>query len=71
MNTRLYILTFFISISYLGYAQNAVLCPIQEIYLRIEDPVNIPVITDNGDGTITLTHTESYVTELFSNYVNY
>lgn len=52
-----------------GFSQHAVLCPSQEFYIAIENSINIPTITNNGDGTLTLTHPEQYITDIFSNYI--
>lgn len=71
MNSRLYVFAFFILTNFLCFSQNAVLCPAQETYIKIEDNANIPMVSDNGDGTITLTHSESYITDLFANYLIY
>lgn len=69
MNIKAYTIIVFLFFSYLGLAQNTILCPIQEAIITIEDPVNIPSITNNPDGTITLTHSEAYITDIFANYV--
>ncbi|WP_055443694.1 T9SS type A sorting domain-containing protein [Lacinutrix himadriensis] len=69
MNTKAYTIIVFLVFNYLGFTQNTILCPLQETYLKIEDPVNVPSITNNPDGTITLTHTEAYITDVFANYV--
>jgi len=71
MNSRFYALTFLVLVSYLGFSQHAMLCPEQETYMKIEETNNVPNVSDNGNGTITLTHTESYITDIFANYVIY
>lgn len=58
-------------ISTISYSQNATLCPAITDIIRVEDIDNVPVITDNGDGTISLTHPEQYITDIFANHVIY
>ncbi|OUR92613.1 hypothetical protein A9Q87_06110 [Flavobacteriales bacterium 34_180_T64] len=51
--------------------QNYVLCSIQNDYVIIESTDNIPAISDNGDGTITLTHQDQNITDIFAEYTIY
>jgi hypothetical protein len=40
--------------------------------IKIESTSDIPIISDNGDGTITLTHPdEQYITDIFASYTLY
>lgn len=70
MKHHYFALVFFSFISSFGLAQQDVLCGSTE-FILIEDQSNIPAITDNGDKTITLTHKEQYITDIFSNYIIY
>ena len=38
------------------------------INLKIENSLNAPEVSDNGDGTITLTHNQQYITDIFAKY---
>jgi hypothetical protein len=58
-------------LSSIGYGQTAVLCPAIEDIIGIEDINNVPVVTDNGDGTISLMSPEQYITDIFTNYMIY
>jgi len=60
----------FLMISCFGCAQTTMLCSLNES-IFIEDSSNIPTVTDNGDGTITLLHKEQYITDIFAKYVIY
>lgn len=53
------------------FSQSTILCPEQTTYFKIDDATNIPNTTDNGDGTVTLTHIEPYITDIFSNHTLY
>lgn len=59
------ILTIFSSIL---YGQNSVLCPTILDVIGIEDLNDLPVVTDNGDGTITIIHPEQYITDIFADH---
>ncbi|EDM44747.1 hypothetical protein SCB49_14285 [unidentified eubacterium SCB49] len=39
--------------------------------IKIENEIDIPSITDNGDGTVTLTHPNQDITDLFASYIIY
>ncbi|MEM9680600.1 MAG: T9SS type A sorting domain-containing protein, partial [Bacteroidota bacterium] len=54
-----------------GNSQSNRLCPIQEFFIRVDDPNNLPLVSDNGDGTITLTHNLQYITDIFANHTIY
>ncbi|WP_299124972.1 hypothetical protein [uncultured Winogradskyella sp.] len=61
----------FILFALVGSAQQAVLCPLQKDYIKIENSDNIPTVTNNSDGTITLTHQDQTITDIFANYIIY
>lgn len=42
-----------------------------EYYFSIENSINIPTVIKNNDGTITLTHHEQYITDIFAKYEIY
>lgn len=71
MKKYYFLLTFLLIIISNGIAQNAVLCSIQNVYIKIENPSNIPTVIDNGDGTVTLTHTDQNITDIFADYIIY
>lgn len=54
-----------------SFSQNATLCYLQTDNIKIESPIDIPTITDNVDGTITLTHPDSNISNIFSDYTIY
>lgn len=64
LNVLLTFLTVFAS------AQNSNCIGIEDIF-KIENQSDIPTITDNGDGTITLTHPNQDITDLFAPYTIY
>lgn len=67
----LYVILFlFLLIPSFGFAQYTILCGLNK-YVYIKDQINIPIVTNNGDGTITLTHNEQYITDIFAKYVIY
>jgi len=66
-----FLLTFLLFIILNGIAQNAVLCSIQNEYIKIENPSDIPTVIDNGDGTVTLMHTDQNITDIFADYIIY
>lgn len=67
-----YILVFvFLCFFKLNFAQQEILCPIQKSGFKIENLDDVPSISDNGDGTITVTHSEQYITDIFANYTVY
>lgn len=70
MKTSYLIIILFL-IYYCGYTQTPNLCPEIVTHIKIKDTDNIPDLSDNGDGTITLTHTEKYITDIFASYVIY
>jgi len=59
---RLIILLF----PYFIISQVSILCPEQEFTVWIQNENDIPTVTDNMDGTITLTSTEQYITDIFA-----
>ncbi|GAA4946869.1 hypothetical protein GCM10023314_20200 [Algibacter agarivorans] len=71
MKHNYFIILLFLLISCFGFAQQTILCPKITASIKIENPNNVPIVSDNGDGTITLTHTEQYITDIFSNYLIY
>ncbi|WP_282031647.1 T9SS type A sorting domain-containing protein [Winogradskyella eximia] len=65
------IIGLFVLISNVLIAQQAVLCGLQTDTFRIDSSENIPTITSNGDGTVTLVFPEAYVSDAFANYTVY
>ena len=65
------IIGLFVLISNVLIAQQAVLCGLQTDTFRIDSSENIPTITSNGDGTVTLVFPEAYVSTIFANYTVY
>lgn len=55
----------------LNFAQINILCSTQTDYIKIENTSDIPLVSDNGDGTVTLTHPDQSITDVFSDYVIY
>ncbi|MFL0354229.1 T9SS type A sorting domain-containing protein [Xanthomarina sp. GH4-25] len=53
------------------FAQENILCPTLELIVFFDDLDNIPTASENGDGTFTLTFTQPYITDIFSNYTIY
>ena len=66
----IFICLFFI-VSNFAFAQEAVLCPLQNHHVKIESTADIPTVIDNMDGTITLTHQDQNITDIFADYVIY
>ncbi len=66
-----YLLVFLLFHTFNGTAQKPVLCSIQYEYVKIENPANIPSVTNNEDGTVTLTHQDQIITDIFANYTIY
>lgn len=66
-----FIILFFVFGVFKGFGQYEILCPSDFMWIKIDNPVNIPTATENNDGTITLTHIEQYITDIFANYVIY
>lgn len=52
-------------------AQEAVLCALQKNDIKIESIADVPVTTNNTGGTITLTHQDQNVTDIFAQYLIY
>ena len=52
-------------------AQDAILCPSYNSYIKIENTMDIPTISSNEDNTRSLAFAEDYITDLFSNYIVY
>ena len=69
---KLLLLSLLFCLSYVSIkAQTEVLCPqILEI-VRIEDEINIPIVTDNGDGTVSLEFADNAVNQIFENFSVY
>ncbi len=55
----------------LVFAQQSVLCSLQNDYIKIESTADIPTVTNNTDGTVTLTHQDQNITAIFANYIIY
>jgi len=47
-------------------AQQAVLCALQNHQIKIESAADIPAVTDNPDGSVTLTHQDQNITDIFA-----
>lgn len=72
MKVKNYILfCFFIAISSMLKAQEAVLCPLQTDVFKIENTENIPEVNPNEDGTVSLIFSDESVTDVFANYTIY
>lgn len=71
MNTKVksyLIFCLIIIVSGVVEAQEAVLCPLQKDNIKIETTVDIPTVTNNPDGTVTLTHSDQNITDIFAQY---
>ena len=66
-----FVISLFIIASSLVFGQETVLCSLQTDIFKIENSDNIPTVTDNGDGTITLTQQDQVITDIFSQYIIY
>jgi len=72
MKTRNYFfICFFIIASGLVKAQEAVLCALQNDYIKIESTADIPAVTNNPDGTVTLTLLDQNITYIFAQHIIY
>ncbi|MFI1771938.1 T9SS type A sorting domain-containing protein [Thalassobellus citreus] len=58
-------------ISSLGFSQKPLLRSGIDYYFSIENNINVPTVNKNNDGTITLTHQEQYITDIFAKYEIY
>lgn len=63
-----YIYFILVLFSYFSFAQQPILCSEIREVLYFKD---LPTVTNNNDGTITLTHEEQYITDIFSKYQIY
>ncbi|WP_026754006.1 T9SS type A sorting domain-containing protein [Sediminibacter sp. Hel_I_10] len=54
-----------------GYSQENPLCPVLKIFVTISNADNVPTVTSNDDGTVTLIHPEQYITDIFANHIIY
>ena len=61
----------FIIASNLSKAQDAILCPSYNSYIKIENASDVPTTSAHPDDTLNLTFAEQYITDLFSNYIVY
>ncbi len=52
-------------------AQETILCSLQNDYIKIESTEDIPTITNNTDGTVTLTYQDQNITNIFADYIIY
>ncbi|RKE91927.1 putative secreted protein (Por secretion system target) [Ichthyenterobacterium magnum] len=67
-----YLIAIFVSLYIsISFAQNSILCSLQKDNIKIENTDNIPTVSDNGDGTITLTHQDQNITNIFDDHVIY
>lgn len=72
MNGKNYIfISLFILISGFVKAQETILCPLQTGDIKIEFTDDIPTATTNPDGSITLTHQDQNITDIFAQYSIY
>ena len=53
------------------FAQTTLLCSPQNNNIKIENTSDIPTISSNPDGTVTLTHPDQNITDIFSQYIIY
>jgi len=51
-----------------SFTQANTLCSPQIDYITIQNISDVPTVSNNNDGTVTLTHPEQYITDIFSNY---
>jgi len=54
-----------------SFSQETTLCLPQNDYIKIESTIDIPSITNNPDGTVTLAHPDQNISNIFSNYTIY
>ena len=72
MSGKNYILSIlFIAFTFFGISQEAVLCSLQKDSFKIENSVNIPIVTSNGDDTVSLAFPDQNVTDVFGDYTIY
>lgn len=72
MSYRKYIFSIiFIAYTLFVISQETILCPLQNEVFKIENSINVPIVTYNGDNTISLTFQDNNATEIFSNYTIY
>ena len=62
-------LIFLLLLSQIGISQET--CLVQRFNISIEEASNIPSVVNNSDNTVTLVHSEQYITDIFSNYTIY
>lgn len=65
------LILFFFVFSFWGFSQGSILCPKQATIIRIQNENNVPTVTDNLDGTVTLTGADQYITDIFGSHVIY
>ncbi len=60
-----------LTVPFFAIGQEATLCSTQTLEIFIEDLNNVPSVTSNDDGTVTITHPEQYITDIFADYILY
>ncbi len=70
MKDLLIIISFLLSFNGI-MSQETILCPLLKENIKIESTDDIPTITNNTDGTISLIHQDQNITNIFATYVIY
>ncbi|WP_299366333.1 T9SS type A sorting domain-containing protein [Winogradskyella sp.] len=66
---KIYILHFILLISMrFGFSQMTIHCSNLRVELKIENITDIPTVTANNNGTISLNFSQQYITDIFENY---
>ncbi|WP_179354218.1 T9SS type A sorting domain-containing protein [Winogradskyella vidalii] len=72
MREKKYIfISLFILISVFVNAQETILCALQMDYIKIESIEDVPSVSNNADGTVTLTHQDQNITDIYNQYSIY
>jgi len=53
----------------ISFSQEAILCSSQSLTLKIENTLDIPIVTTNNDGTLSLNFAQQYITDIFADYI--
>ncbi|MBV7269370.1 T9SS type A sorting domain-containing protein [Winogradskyella luteola] len=62
---------FFLLCFCLTNGQEAILCSLQNFKLKIENTIDVPIVTSNNDGTVNLNFPQQYITDIFADYEIY
>lgn len=64
-----HILNIFFSLCFcIAHSQEVILCDMQSLIMKIENSADVPLMTSNDDGTISLSFEEEYITNIFADY---